>query len=95
MTASDSGTLAAYVWKTTADPFVGKMTYFRVASGSVQADSHVWNQNKNAEERMSGLHIQRGKELIAVKVIHAGDLGSVAKLTVTPRAILYAIRIIR
>ncbi len=83
MTASDSGTLAAYVWKTTADPFVGKMTYFRVASGSVQADSHVWNQNKNAEERMSGLHIQRGKESIAVKVIHAGDLGSVAKLTVT------------
>jgi len=83
LTASDSGTLAAYVWKTTADPFVGKMTYFRVASGSVQADAHVWNQTKNAEERMSGLHIQRGKESIAVKVIHAGDLASVAKLTVT------------
>ncbi len=83
LTASDSGTMAAYVWKTTADPFVGKMTYFRVASGSVQADTHVWNQNKNAEERMSGLHIQRGKESIAVKVIHAGDLASVAKLTVT------------
>ena len=83
LSASDSGPLAAYVWKTTADPFVGRMTYFRVASGSVQADSHVWNQNKNAEERMSGLHIQRGKEQIAVKVIHAGDIGSVAKLTVT------------
>ncbi len=83
LTPSDSGTLAAYVWKTTADPFVGKMTYFRVASGSVQADTHVWNQNKNAEERVSGLHIQRGKESIAAKVIHAGDLGSVAKLTVT------------
>ena len=68
LNASDSGPLAAYVWKTTADPFVGRMTYFRVASGSVQADAHVWNQNKNAEERMSGLHIQRGKEQIAVKV---------------------------
>ncbi len=81
--ASDSGPLAAYVWKTTADPFVGKMTYFRVMSGSIQADARVWNQNKGAEERMSGLHIQRGKEQIPVKVVHAGDIGSVAKLTVT------------
>jgi len=83
LTASDTGPLAAYTWKTTADPFVGKMTYFRIFSGSVQGDAHVWNQNKGAEERMSGLHIQRGKEQIAVKTIHAGDIGSVAKLTVT------------
>ena len=83
LTASNTGPLAAYVWKTTADPFVGKMTYFRVASGSVQADAHMWNQNKSTEERMSGLHIQRGKEQIAAKVIHAGDIGSVAKLSVT------------
>ena len=83
LTASDSGPLAAYIWKTTADPFVGRMTYFRVVSGTVQADAHVWNQNKGAEERMSGLHIQRGKEQIAVKVVHAGDIGSVAKLNVS------------
>ena len=83
LTATDTGPLAAYVWKTTADPFVGKMTYFRVLSGSVQADTHLWNQNKSTEERMSGLHVQRGKEQIAVKVVHAGDIGSVAKLTVT------------
>ena len=83
LTASDSGPLAAYIWKTTADPFVGKMTYFRVISGTIQADARVWNQNKGAEERMSGLHVQRGKEQIPVKVIHAGDIGSVAKLTVT------------
>ncbi len=81
--ASDTGPLAAYVWKTTADPFVGTMTYFRVVSGTVQADARVWNQNKGAEERMSGLHVQRGKEQIPVKVVHAGDIGSVAKLTVT------------
>ena len=83
LTASENSPLAAYVWKTTADPFVGKMTYFRVISGSIQADARVWNQTKDAEERMSGLHIQRGKEQIAVKVIHAGDIASVAKLTVT------------
>jgi elongation factor G len=81
--ASDTGPLAAYVWKTTADPFVGRMTYFRIFSGSIQADARMWNQNKNVEERMSGLHVQRGKEQIAVKVMHAGDIGSVAKLTVT------------
>ncbi len=81
--ASDSGPLAVYVWKTTADPFVGKMTYFRVISGCVQSDARVWNENKGAEERISGLHIQRGKEQIAVKTVHSGDIGSVAKLTVT------------
>ena len=83
ITCSDTGPLAAYIWKTTADPFVGKMTYFRVFSGSIQADSRVWNQSKGAEERMSGLHLQRGKEQVPVKVIHAGDIGSVSKLTVS------------
>src|SRR5215213_7409443 len=83
LTPSDTGPLAAYVWKTTADPFVGKVTYFRVFSGSIQGDARVWNQSKGAEERMSGLHFQRGKEGIPAKVIHAGDLASVSKLTVT------------
>jgi len=81
--ASDAGPLAAYIWKTTADPFVGKMTYFRIFSGSMQADSRVWNQTKGVEERMAGLHIQRGKDQVAVKTVHAGDIASVAKLTVT------------
>ncbi len=75
--------LAAYIWKTTADPFVGKVTYFRVFSGSIQGDAHVWNQNKGADERMSSLHFQRGKEQIPVKVVHAGDIASVSKLSVT------------
>ncbi|MCZ2126736.1 MAG: elongation factor G [Anaerolineales bacterium] len=80
---SNQSPLAAYVWKTTVDPFVGKMTYFRVFSGSIQADAHVWNQNKNADERMSGLHFQRGKEVIAAKTVHAGDIAAVSKLTTT------------
>ncbi len=83
LTPSDSGPLAAYIWKTTADPFVGRVSYFRVLSGTVQADTHVWNQNKEADERMSGLHFQRGKEQIATKVVHAGDIASVSKLNVT------------
>ncbi|HLO32511.1 MAG TPA: elongation factor G [Anaerolineales bacterium] len=80
---ADTEPLAAYIWKTTADPFVGKVTYFRVFSGSLQADSHVWNQGKGVDERMSGLHFQRGKEQIATKVVHAGDIASVSKLSAT------------
>jgi len=80
---SDSEPLAAYVWKTTADPFVGRMSYFRVLSGSIQGDAHAWNQNKGVDERMSGLHFQRGKEVIPAKVVHAGDIASVSKLAAT------------
>ncbi len=83
LTAADSGPLALYVWKTTADPFVGKLTYFRIYSGSLQADSRIWNQVKNAEERMASLAVIRGKEAIPQKVLHAGDIGIVAKLSVT------------
>lgn len=83
LTASSAGPAALYIWKTTADPFVGKMTYFKILSGSVTNDVHLWNQTKSADERMAGLHIQRGKEAIPVKVTHAGDIACVTKLTVT------------
>jgi elongation factor G len=83
LTASDSGPLAAYVWKTTADPFVGKITYFRVYSGTLNADSREWNPKKGAEERLGTLHLLRGKEQLNVKVVHAGDIGTVSKLSAT------------
>lgn len=79
----DSGPLAAYVWKTTADPFVGKITYFRVYSGMIASDSRVWNQTKKAEERLGQISLLRGKEQISVKTIHVGDIGTVPKLTST------------
>jgi elongation factor G len=83
ISASDTDPLAVYIWKTTADPFVGKLTYFRIYSGALQGDAHIWNQNKSAEERMAGLSVLRGKETIPVKVMHSGDIGIVAKLTST------------
>ena len=83
LTASDTGPVVLYVWKTTADPFVGKMTYFKVISGTISSDAHLINTVKNVDERLAGLHIQRGKENIAVKIAHAGDLAVVAKLTNT------------
>jgi elongation factor G len=83
LTVTDSGPLAAYVWKTTADPFVGKITYFRVYSGILTSDSRVWNQNKSTEERIGTVHLLRGKEQLAVKIVHAGDIATVSKLSVT------------
>ena len=83
ISASDAGPLAAYVWKTTADPFVGKQTFFRVYSGMVTSDSRVWNQNKGVEERFGTVSIPRGKENMPVKVIHSGDIGVVPKLSET------------
>ncbi len=81
--ASDTGPLAAYVWKTTADPFVGKLTYLRVYSGILASDSRVWNHSAGKEERLGTLHVVRGKEQIPVKNLHAGDIGAVAKLAET------------
>lgn len=80
---SDNGPATVYVWKTTADPFVGKMTYFKVLSGVLTTDMHLWNNNKNIDERMGGLHLQRGKEQLAIKNVHAGDIAVVSKLNMT------------
>ncbi len=80
---TDKGPLAAYVWKTTADPFVGKLTFFRVYSGTVNSDSRVWNQAKNIEERLGQVSIMRGKETLPVRTVHAGDIGIVPKLAET------------
>jgi len=79
----DAGPLAAYVWKTTADPFVGRQTYFRVYSGTMNSDTRVWNTNKGEEERLAGVQVPYGKEMHPVPVIHSGDIGAVAKLSVT------------
>ena len=83
LTAVDSGPLAIFVWKTTADPFVGKLTYFRIYSGTLTGDTRIWNQVKSAEERMAGLAIMRGKETMPIKTVHSGDIAIVAKLNAT------------
>lgn len=80
---TDNGPFAAYVWKTTADPYVGKITYFRVYSGSVKSDSKVWNHNEDEEERFGNIHAMRGKNQLDVKTVHAGDIVAVPKLNVT------------
>jgi len=79
----DSGPLAAFVWKTTADPFVGRLTYMRVFSGVLSSDTHAWNQIRREDERLGTLQILRGKDQIPAKSLHSGDIGVVAKLNET------------
>ena len=83
LSANDSGPFAGYVWKTTADPYVGKITYFRVYSGTVSSDSKVWNHQEGEEERFGNISVMRGKQQLDVKNVHAGDIVAVPKLNVT------------
>jgi len=73
--------LAALVFKTTADPYVGKLTHFRVYGGMIESDSRVYNARAEVEERLGQLYVMRGKEQIPVPRLRAGDIGAVTKLT--------------
>lgn len=77
---SDSAPSAAFVWKTIADPFAGRITLFRVASGSLQSDSSVHNITQESNERLGALSVMQGKNQETVTEVKAGDLGAVAKL---------------
>jgi len=81
--ADPAGPLAALVFKTTADPYVGKLTYLRVYSGVLKGDSSAWNSNKAAAERIGQLFVVRGKAQEPVPQLVAGDIGALAKLAET------------
>ena len=71
---------AAFVWKTVADPFAGRINVFRVLSGSVGSDSNLVNPRTKGKERFSQLLLLQGKEHSPADVLQAGDIGAVAKL---------------
>jgi elongation factor G len=71
------------VFKTMADPYVGKLSYLRVFTGTLKSDSQVWNGNKGKSERIGQLFFLRGKQQEPTPEIGAGDIGAVAKLTET------------
>lgn len=75
--------LAGLVFKTTADPYVGKLSYFRVYSGVISSNSQVWNANKNSMERIGQLFTILGKNQQPVPQVAAGDIGAVARLSLT------------
>ena len=80
---SETAPLAALVFKTTADPYVGKLTYFRVYNGTIESNSQVWNTTQGEQERIGQLFMLRGKTQEPVSKIGAGDIGGVAKLSLT------------
>jgi elongation factor G len=75
--------LAALVYKTMADPYVGKVSFFRVFGGVLKSDSQVYNANKEREEKIAQLFVMRGKQQENVTEVRAGDLAAVAKLQET------------
>ncbi|HEY33135.1 MAG TPA: elongation factor G [Dehalococcoidia bacterium] len=80
---SQEGPLAALVFKTSADPYVGKLTYFRVYNGALSSNSQAWNSTQSENERIGQLFVLRGKNQEPVTQITAGDISAVAKLNVT------------
>ncbi|RJP74727.1 MAG: elongation factor G [Candidatus Abyssobacteria bacterium SURF_17] len=75
--------LAAYVFKTMTDPYIGQLTYFRVYSGTVRADVGFYNANKETQERISNLFIMEGKEQTSVASVGPGEVAAVPKLKIT------------
>jgi elongation factor G len=77
---SETGPVSAFVWKTIADPFAGRITLFRVMSGVLKTDSTVHNKTRDTTERLSHVVLLQGKTQTNVPELRAGDLGAVPKL---------------
>lgn len=83
LTSDPNGPLAALVFKTIADPFVGKISLFRVYSGKLKNGSTVYNANREKEERIANLSFIVGKKQYETQEVSAGDIGALTKLTET------------
>ncbi len=81
--ADAAAPLAAFVFKTMADPFVGKLSVFRVYQGTIKSNSEVWNSNREQAERIGQLYLPKGKNQDNVAEITAGDMGAIGKLNTT------------
>jgi elongation factor G len=77
---ADSEHVSAFVFKTTADPFAGRITFFKVYSGVLKNDATLQNVQRGSAERLSHISCALGKTLTPVTELHAGDIGAVAKL---------------
>ncbi|RUA17982.1 MAG: elongation factor G [Clostridia bacterium] len=83
LAGAPDGDIAALVFKTIADPYVGRITLFRTFSGTVASDSRLYNVEKRTEERMGHIFTLQGKEQVPVESVPAGDIAAAAKLNVT------------
>ena len=80
---SEKEPFSAFIFKTLADPYVGKISLMKVYSGSVSKDDEVYNTNKEEKEKIGNLFALRGKEQMEIPKLCAGDIGAVAKLSIT------------
>mgnify|MGYP003342550135 FL=1 len=76
----DDAPFAALVFKTTAEPHVGDVTYFRTFSGTVASAQEVYNATRDSAEKLNHLAVSQGKERLEVPRLHPGDIGCIAKL---------------
>ncbi|HEY7971020.1 MAG TPA: elongation factor G [Candidatus Limnocylindrales bacterium] len=83
ITPDPSGPLVARAFKTAADPFVGRLTYLRILSGTLHSQAHAWNPNRDEDERIGQLLLLHGKEQEPIGELQAGEIGAVAKLAAT------------
>ena len=89
---NDDVSLSARVFKTIVDPFIGKYSLMKICTGTLKPDTTVYNVNKDAEEKIGKLYVLRGKDAIEVAELKAGDIGAVAKLSVTQTGDTMAVR---
>ncbi len=83
LTVNEDGATAAIVFKTVADPFIGKLSYVKVISGKISTDSQLVNMRTGAAERVGKTVMMVGKKQVDVKYIGAGDIGAIPKLAAT------------
>ena len=81
--STDDERFSAFVFKTIADPYIGRLNLFRVMTGKLDASMSVYNEEKDTVEKVGHLYVIRGKEQIEVDELHSGDIGALAKLSNT------------
>ena len=89
---NDDVSLSMRVFKTMVDPFIGKYSLVKVCTGTLKPDTLSYNVNKDTEEKIGKIYTLRGKDQIELKELAAGDIGAVAKLTVTQTGDTLAVR---
>ena len=79
----DAQPVSLFVFKTLADPFAGRINYFKVKSGVLKNDATLQNYNRNVSERLQHIQVVQGKQFTETGELHAGDIGAIAKLKET------------
>ena len=81
--ANPNVTLSVKVWKTMVDPFIGKYSFVKVCTGTLDSDTNIYNVSKEQDEKTGKIYTLRGKDLIELPKLVAGDIGALAKLNIT------------